>query len=270
MKRIGLAAFLTSVAMGCFAHAPFVAPSSYVVHGGNTAVLAGFAEAPFDAEVAIKGFDLKATLPNGEQQKLELHSSKALSTANVKTAQTGTYAITGLRTGELKYANIGQRWLRVLDAKAEGLAPLTQRSFVTPSEVSAQNQQVSVQRFDRLLSYFSKEKMSELPQEQNQQWLNLKFSAHPNQISLKTPFTVQLNLGQRAASGFQVLLEKQITQVNEAETAIKLQTNHLGEVTLPFAATGQYLVTITSPELAETVKPVAQTYRTILSLYVSP
>ena len=270
MKKIGLTCLLSILVVNSWAHAPFVAPSSYVVEGGNTAVLAGFAEQAFDSEVAIKGFNFKVLTPKGETQELTLSHSKALSLADVKTDQAGTYTVTGLRTGELKYAKVGQRWLRVLDAKTEGLSPLTERHFVTPSEVQAKSQQFTVQRFDQLLSYFSKQQQSELKQEYTQQGLSLVFSSHPNQISLKKPFTIKLNLGNKPASGFQVTLEKQITTLGEAEKVTQLQTNGSGEVTLLFPAVGQYLVTMTSPEQSEKFRPNAQTYRTILSLYVNP
>ena len=270
MKKIGLTCLLSILVVNSWAHAPFVAPSSYVVEGGNTAVLAGFAEQAFDSEVAIKGFNFKVLTPKGETQELTLSHSKVLSLADVKTDQAGTYTVTGLRTGELKYAKVGQRWLRVLDAKTEGLSPLTERHFVTPSEVQAKTQQFTVQRFDQLLSYFSKQQQSELKQEYTQQGLSLVFSSHPNQISLKKPFTIKLNLGNKPASGFQVTLEKQITTLGEAEKVTQLQTNGSGEVTLLFPAVGQYLVTMTSPEQSEKFRPNAQTYRTILSLYVNP
>ncbi len=270
MKKIGLTCLLSILVVNSWAHAPFVAPSSYVVEGGNTAVLAGFAEQAFDSEVAIKGFNFKVLTPKGETQELTLSHSKVLSLADVKTDQAGTYTVTGLRTGELKYAKVGQRWLRVLDAKTEGLSPLTERHFVTPSEVQAESQQFTVQRFDQLLSYFSKQQQSELKQEYTQQGLSLVFSSHPNQISLKKPFTIKLNLGNKPASGFQVTLEKQITTLGEAEKVTQLQTNGSGEVTLLFPAVGQYLVTMTSPEQSEKFRPNAQTYRTILSLYVNP
>ena len=270
MKKIGLTCLLSILVVNSWAHAPFVAPSSYVVEGGNTAVLAGFAEQAFDSEVAIKGFNFKVLTPKGETQELTLSHSKVLSLADVKTDQAGTYTVTGLRTGELKYAKVGQRWLRVLDAKTEGLSPLTERHFVTPSEVQAKSQQFTVQRFDQLLSYFSKQQQSELKQEYTQQGLSLVFSSHPNQISLKKPFTIKLNLGNKPASGFQVTLEKQITTLGEAEKVTQLQTNGSGEVTLLFPAVGQYLVTMTSLEQSEKFRPNAQTYRTILSLYVNP
>lgn len=138
-----------------------------------------------DSEVAIKGFNFKVLTPKGETQELTLSHSKALSLADVKTDQAGTYTVTGLRTGELKYAKVGQRWLRVLDAKAEDLVPLAERHFMTPSEVQAKTQQFTVQRVDQLLSYFSKQKQSEVKQERVQQGLRLEFSGHPNQISLK-------------------------------------------------------------------------------------
>lgn len=186
--------------------------------------------ASFDSEVAIKGFNFKVLTPKGETQELTLTHSKALSLADVKTDQAGTYAVTGLRTGELKYAKVGQRWLRVLDAKAEDLMPLAKRHFVTPSEVQAKTQQFTVQRFDQLLSYFSKQQYSEVKQDPMQQGLRLELSGHPNQISLKTPFRVKLNLGNKPASGFQVTLEKQATTLGEAEKAIQLETNGSGEV----------------------------------------
>ena len=77
-------------------------------------------------------------------------------------------------------------------------------------------------------------------------------------------------MGNKPASGFQVTLEKQITTLGEAEKVTQLQTNGSGEVTLLFPAVGQYLVTMTSPEQSEKFRPNAQTYRTILSLYVNP
>lgn len=195
MKKIGLACLLSILVANGWAHAPFVAPSSYVVEGGNTAILAGFAEQAFDSEVAIKGFNFKVLTPKGETQELTLSHSKALSLADVKTDQAGTYTVTGLRTGELKYAKVGQRWLRVLDAKAEDLVPLAERHFVTPSEVQAKTQQFTVQRFDQLLSYFSKQQYSTVKQDPTQQGLRLEFFRTSKSNFIKNSIQSEIEFG---------------------------------------------------------------------------
>lgn len=264
-----LACVMGSMTVGSFAHTPFVAPSSYVVQGGHSAILAGFSEQPFDSEVAIKGFDFKVIYPDGEDQALTLIASKALSIADIDTVQTGTYQMLGQRVGELKYAKLGERWLRILDAEASHVPALAARNFAIPTEVTAKDPQISVQRFDQVLSYFSKKQPSSLSTS-IEQGMQVGFSTHPNQISLQQPLSLQLKLNNKPAAGFQILLEKQATVLGESIQKQQVETNAMGEVVLPWTAAGQYRVTISSPEAKVGQKPNSVAYRTILSLWVNP
>lgn len=268
MKKTLLACAFTVISMSVLAHSPFTAPSNYAVAGENTSILAGFAEHPFDSEVAIRGFDFQVINPKVEVTKLELVGSASLSIANVDSSVDGTYQIIGKRSAAIQYAKVGKRWLRVLDAKGSNVPPLDVRSFVLPSELSVKHEKLEVQRIDELLSYFSKYKTSDIQLNTSTQGLSLEYSAHPNNIKVGQLLRLTVKLNQKAVEGYQVQLEKQQTSTAEKSQAIKLKTNRQGEVELPFHDKGQYLVTITSPEQSENVKPQLNTYRSILSIYV--
>lgn len=266
MKKIAFALCLSSLSSFAFAHFPFVAPINYWVNGGHSAVISGFAAHALDSEIAIKGFDFNVINPNGEQRHLDLVHVHSLSMADINTAESGTYQILGIRTAELPYAKIGQRWLKVLDAKAEKIPPLSERQFVLPRELNSKTTQMTVKRYDQVISYLSKTATSAL--HINNQGLNIAFSQHPNKLSLQQPLTLTLTYNQQPAVDYIVSWEKQ--QQTEAEKTVVMQelTNQQGQVVLPFSAVRQYVVTIRSPEPKVTQKPVAETYRTRVTVYV--
>lgn len=270
MKYKILALLLGSITTASMAHSPFVAPNSYLVNGGNTGIIAGFAEQPFDSEVAIRGFDFQVIYPDGEIDDLTLLNSKTMSIADVDTAQAGTYQVIGTRSADIKYAKQGRRWLRVLDAKADAVAPLAERQFTIPSEITAKTPQMSVKRHDVIQSYFTKKSVSPVNTVGMNNGLSLYFSEHPNKITLNQPLTLQVKLQNTPAVNYQVELEKQPMQDSEKVEVIKLITNTKGEVVLPIKMTGQYVVTVISPELKEAQQPDSETYRSIVSFYVNP
>lgn len=265
-----MALALATMSFSLMAHAPFTAPSNYVVSGGNTSIIAGFAEHPFDSEVAIRGFDFQVIDPKNQVKKLELVNTTSMSSANVDSSIDGTYQIIGQRQAAIQYAKIGKRWLRVLDAKGENVPPLDVRTFVLPSELTAKNEKFEVQRIDEALSYFSKYKTSDISINQSKSGLSLGYSVHPNEIKMGQPFTLNIQLNDKPASGYHVQLEQQQTDLTQKPSIVKLKTDAKGQVQLPFKAVGQYVVTVTSPEQQENKKPEAMTYRSILSVYVNP
>ena len=270
MKKTLLACTLAMICVNALAHSPFIAPSNYIVNGNNTSILSGFAEHAFDSEVAIRGFDFYVVNPKHEQKNLEVVSTSSLSSANVESTIDGTYQIVGKRSASIQYAKVGKRWLRVLDAKGENVPPLDARSFVLPTELSPKNEKLDVSRIDELLSFFSKYQTSDIQKNQSKVGLSFDYSVHPNSIKVGKSFTLTVKLNEKAADGYQVQLEKQQTSATEKSEVLKLKTNAQGQVQLPFNEKGQYLVTVTSPELNETIKPQLNTYRSILSVYVNP
>lgn len=270
MKKTLLAYAFAVMSMSALAHSPFTAPSNYAVDGANTSILAGFAEHPFDSEVAIRGFEFQVINPKAEVKKLELVSSASLSIANVDSSVDGTYQIIGKRSAAIQYARVGKRWLRVLDAKGTNVPPLNVRSFILPSELNAKHEKFEVQRVDELLSYFSKYKTSDIQPNVSVSGLTLEYSVHPNSMKVGQPLNLTVKLNQKAAASYQVQMEQQQTNIAEKTQPLKLKTDAQGQVTLPFNAAGQYVVTISSPEHQENVKPDAVTYRTILTVFVNP
>ena len=269
MKKIILALALSAVSYTAMAHAPFTAPSNYVVNGANTSILAGFAESPFDSEVAIKGFDFHVINPKGEVKNLTLSHTQSLSIANVDSSVDGTYQIIGKRAAAIQYAKVGKRWLRVLDAKGASVPPLEAREFILPTELTNKHEKFDVERIDTLLSYFSKYQSSTLAKPQAVTGLALAFSKHPNLIQAGDSTTLTVQLGEKAVANYLVNVEQQQTHVAEKPQTLKLKTNAQGQVVLNLKP-GQYIVTITSPETDENVKPAAVTYRTIVSMHVAP
>lgn len=268
MKKAILALAVSLVSINSFSHAPFVTPSNFVVAGGHTAILAGFAESPFDSEVAIRGFEFNVVNPLGEKKALSLTNIKALSVADVETSQKGTYQVIGQREAKIKYANLDQRWLRVLDTKGTSLKPLSERDFIAETEITEKIPQVSINRFDEVVTYFSKVKSSDL-QHNVQENLTLNYSVHPNKLKKNQPLILELSVKGKVAKSFNVEVEKQQNQLNMEAISFKTTANDKGKVILNFPESGAYIVTISSPDIAENVKPKADVYRTIISLNVA-
>lgn len=269
MKKWLAAYALGLCTLQVWAHAPFVAPSSYLVQGGNTAILAGFAEAPFDSEVAIRGFEFQVIHPQGENKSLELTNVSSISTAAIETAQAGSYQIVGVRSGNLKYAKVGQRWLRVLDAKQDTLPPLQQRHYITPVELKPTFEQLTVNREDQLLSYFSKTHSSALHTLGQSDGLQVRFATHPNLLTAEQPLALSVTINNQPAKLYDVKVEKQSHSEKENRGVQNLKTDANGKLNVAFKGAGQYLLTITSPEAPLTVKPEANSHRTIISLWVN-
>ena len=268
LKNLILACGACLSSLTAMAHAPFVSPSSYLVEGGNTAILAGFAEKAFDTEVAIRGFEFQVIQSNGESKNLNLVNSKTVSVADVETTQNGTYQIIGERSGNLKYVKLDQRWLRVLDAKAANVPPLKERSFAASDEVNDKSETMTVNRDDQVITYFTKGKISPI-KSQSLDGLQISYSQHPNQLSVKQTLQLKLELNKKGVENYKVEVEKQQNSVLDQAFETQLKTNKKGVVELKFPSAGQYLITITSPESKLTEKPQKQNYRTIISLYVA-
>lgn len=259
---------MSVISINTLAHSPFLAPQSYWAHGANTPILAGFAEKPFDSEVAIRGFELSAVLPNGEMKALSLTNSKTISVADLNIEQSGTYEILGERSSPLRYVKVDKRWLRVLDARGTQLPPLEKRPFITEGEYSDQNEQITVNRDDQIVSYLSKSETSALKNKKNSQGLVLDYSVHPNLLNTQKPLLLKVNLNQKPVVGYSVNVEKKLDALVSNKDSVNLKTNALGEVSITFKSAGEYIVTITSPETVINEKPQAQQYRTIVSLFV--
>ena len=208
MNKLILSALVLMTTSFSYAHAPFVAPYQFLVQGGNTAITAGFADAPFDTEVAIRGFDFIQINPKGEQSKLELTNTKTLSVADLAVPLDGSYQILGQRQGELKYAKVANRWMRILDVKADRLPPLSKREFIASSEVTVKMPQKASIRYDEVLTYVSKKTNSDLTVIAGRP-LNIAYSIHPNQLSQTKPLLLSAHLHGKVVQGGSVVLEKE-------------------------------------------------------------
>lgn len=268
MKKTVLALIVGLTSFSGFSHAPFVAPSNYIVAGGHTAVLAGFAELPFDSEVAIRGFEFNAFNPLGEKKELSLTNIKAVSVGDVETSKNGTYQVIGQRKANIKYANLDQRWLRVLDTKGTTLKPLSERDFIAETEITNKTPQASIMRFDDVVTYFSKGSSSALQKIANEN-LTLKYSVHPNELKKNQPLIIDLSIKGKVAKNFNVEVEKQHNRLGEEDVVMKTISNDKGKIILNFPESGAYIVTISSPDTNEKVKPQMDIYRTMVSINVS-
>lgn len=259
---------LFSASMTVQAHSPFIAPQAYIIEGNGTAIIGGYAEAPFASEFALSGFTVAVNTPNGVQP-LELQGTKALSAADVETKVAGTYKITANRENKLEFANVNGKWLRVMESHSETLPPLAERSFITPAEVTAKNKKVSSTRYEQLIGYFSKEKLTDTVLQHSQKGLDVQFSQHPNSLTTAQPLTLTFTVDGKVQKGLSLVAIKQWASVAEKEIEIKQTTNEKGQVQLSFPQAGQYIVEVNSPETAEKVQPAAQTYRLNIALQVN-
>lgn len=261
--------FLFATTMAVQAHLPFIAPQSYVVDGNSTSVLAGFAEIPFASEVALRGFSVHLTTPEKTITPLTLNSNKAIAIADIETKTAGTYRIDATRDNTLEYVQVGKKWLRVMDSKASDLKPLAERNFILPSEITAKMKKVTHIRHEQLLTFFSKEKISNEVLTPNSDGLAVAFSQHPNTLQHGQTLTLSLSAQAKAQAGLEVITVKQLTHVDEKEVELKQTTDQKGNVVLAFPQSGQYFIQINSPTVADTVQPAAQSYRLHLAVQVN-
>ena len=209
------------------AHAPYVAPYQFFVEGGNTPIVAGFAEGAFDSEVAIRGFEFSSVNPKGESKELPLTNIHSISMANLPVAEEGTYQILGQRDEKIKYANLDGRWLRVLDPKGTALASLKERQFIAESELKTETPQISVTRFDELTTYLTKKKTSDLTPLKSH--VKVNYSTHPNQLRKGQTVGLNVTLHNQPASKFEMKVEKKLTTVNEKEWSTEAKTDSKGK-----------------------------------------
>ena len=80
---------------------------------------------------------------------------------------------------------------------------------------------------------------------------------------------IDLAVKGRVAKNFNIEVEKQHISLGEKDVVMKTISNNKGKVILNFSETGAYIVTVSSPDTEEKVKPIADVYRTIISLNVS-
>ncbi|MCH4247673.1 MAG: DUF4198 domain-containing protein [Acinetobacter populi] len=264
-----VSALLFAASMAVQAHSPFIAPQAYTIDGDGTAVIGGFAEAPFASEFALSGFAVAVNDPNGQVQQLELKGTKFLTAADAETKAEGTYKITATRENKLEFANVNGKWLRVMESHNEQLPPLAERNFITPAEVTAKIKKVSSTRYEQLIGYFSKAKLTDTVLQANQKGLDVQFSQHPNSLTTAQPLTLTFTVDGKVHKGLDIVAIKQWASVDEKEIEIKQTSNEKGQVQLAFPQAGQYIIEVNSPATAEKAQPAAQTYRLNIALQVN-
>ncbi|OUY06708.1 DUF4198 domain-containing protein [Acinetobacter populi] len=264
-----VSALFFAASMTVQAHSPFIAPQAYTIDGDGTAVIGGFAEAPFASEFALSGFAVAVNDPNGQVQQLELKGTKFLTAADAETKAEGTYKITATRENKLEFANVNGKWLRVMESHNEQLPPLAERNFITPAEVTAKIKKVSSTRYEQLIGYFSKAKLTDTVLQANQKGLDVQFSQHPNSLTTAQPLTLTFTVDGKVHKGLDIVAIKQWASVDEKEIEIKQTSNEKGQVQLAFPQAGQYIIEVNSPATAEKAQPAAQTYRLNIALQVN-
>lgn len=268
-QMTAVSALLFAASMTVQAHSPFIAPQAYTIDGDGTAVIGGFAEAPFASEFALSGFAVAVNDPNGQVQQLELKGTKFLTAADAETKAEGTYKITATRENKLEFANVNGKWLRVMESHNEQLPPLAERNFITPAEVTAKIKKVSSTRYEQLIGYFSKAKLTDTVLQANQKGLDVQFSQHPNSLTTAQPLTLTFTVDGKVHKGLDIVAIKQWASVDEKEIEIKQTSNEKGQVQLAFPQAGQYIIEVNSPATAEKAQPAAQTYRLNIALQVN-
>lgn len=260
---------MLSAAMLAQAHSPFVAPQAYIVDGNTATVLGGYAEAPFAAEFALSGFALSVTHPTGEVQPLEVKGTKYLTAADVETKAEGTYKVTGTRENALEFAQVNGKWLRVMENHGDTLPPLAERSFITPAEVTKKMKTAKSVRYEQLVGFFSKAKVTNDVLKSTAQGLDVHFSQHPNSLTANQAVNLTVTLNGKAQQGYSVVVLKELATAGEEEFELEQTTNTQGQVQLNLPKAGQYIVEINPPEVSEKVQPAAQSFRQNIAIRVN-
>lgn len=268
LKMSLLTVSLAFVSIASLAHSPFIAPQSYVVDGGTTTVLGGYAEAAFASEFAISGFSITVTTPQGVVQQLEPQASKYLTIADVETQDEGSYKVVATKDSTIEYAQIKGQWYRIMQAHTDKLPPLTERSFAQPSEVAANAKKISTTNHTQLVSYFSKGQVSDGVLKTTGQGFEVAFSTHPNQLKAGQVLQLSLTANGQPLPNYEVKALKQIQTVADKEVEINVKSNAHGQIELILPTAGQYLLEVKSPTADKKQQPSSQSFRSNIAIAV--
>ena len=267
LLRTALCAGIASVLPAALAHSPFIAPQAFIVDGKAITAIGGFAESPYSSEFPLKGFVLTLTGPGGSAEPVETTNLKTATVADLEVKEPGTYRLQASRENRLDFAQADGRWLRILDIKRSDLPPLSERPYILKSEVTSAMEQTSSLRQEQLVSYFTRDKLSDGVLAPGSKGLDVRFATHPNALKSTQPVKLGVTLDGKAQSGYGIAAIKRQTVAGEEARKITGSTDAQGQAELVLAP-GQYLIEVTSPEPPAKVKPAAVGYRQNIAIQV--
>lgn len=231
-----------------FAHYPFVAPLSYQTFNNHTAIIAGFYDNPFAAEVAIKNFKFHYHTPTGEKIYLDdtdWSNTQTLSSYSLENKQDGTYRIRGEKLGNtMTFAQFDKSWKTVIQA-APKTAQAQNDNVVYAKDLKKNTPQKTVQNIDIIETFVSRRQTSDRVIQHIHEGFDVQFLTHPNVIQQNQPIQLKILDNKQGIAALKVEILAPTTDFSREEKVYQsLKTDETGALNFKLAEKGQYLLKI--------------------------
>ena len=271
------------------AHAPFVAPESFVVSRDWVTVTAGMhEETPLVPDFAIRApGDLLATGPDGRAVKVEgVVQLKGLTAADVPLPAPGLYRVsTGSRVArEMTWAQVDGTWRPIRPARPGGgmaggpprdghLAAPGRREGEGPPPLEAAPSgapTVHTTAYLRADTYVVRGGAPKATTKPDGAGLELAPTADPTAIYLDTALPLSVLLDGRPAPGMQLLVRRADGPYAERKTTFTAVSDAAGRASVKFPLPGAYVIEAQTAPAAPGARPPERTYLSTLTVEVTP
>ncbi|RYZ89779.1 MAG: DUF4198 domain-containing protein [Moraxellaceae bacterium] len=256
-------------AMPAMAHQAYIIALGDMPEGKQVLLHAGYTEALFVPEFPLEA-SYSSLSPDGQKQGLQpLTGAKSATLLELPLPQPGTYKVVATKQSKTNYAQQNGQWKAVYDMAADKAPAASERPYLINSEVKATDQQQVSTLHGHVLTYVSKEKTSSTVLAPTGEGLEFKLAQHPNQLTQQQGLTLQVLFNGKPISGVGLHLERAgapHAHDENAEDKPDFVSNQDGQVIIPFAQAGQYLLHATYPNQKTGAQPVSDRYQSALSL----
>lgn len=230
------------------AHFPYVAPLSYQTFNNHSAIVSGFYDNPFAAEVAIKHFKFYVHNPLGE--KIEIsddHWSKtqSLSSYTLENKIEGTYRIRGLKQGTAsRFVLDGKVWKALIGGQP-ALNKAISENVIYASQLSKKTKIKTVQTTEIIETFVSRKHTSNKVIEHLDAGFAIQFLSHPNAIQAAQPIQLRVLDDLKGIAGLNVEILAQTADFSRDRKVYQsVQTDAQGALNFMIKDKGQYLLKI--------------------------
>lgn len=261
MKKFILLGLLISSSL--YAHEPFVSTPTNMTTNNHVLVTSGYTEEALNTEVALKNVTFNVVEPNNNIQTITPEPQlKSATVFDLPLAIDGTYQISSKISKQLQYTYFNNEWRPFFDIAADKVAPLSERTFLIPSDFKTPPQLSEVTREWTIQNYLSKKHSSAITYSVNNA-IKVQFSTNPTEIKAHQPITLDISYDGKPLNNANVTLRSVGQTTKQAQHFV---SDMAGKVSITFPQAGQYLVSVT-PTVDGKVKPSTQRY-TLISLTV--
>lgn len=248
VRNLSLISSSLVIASAAQAHYPYVAPLSYQTFNNHSAIISGFYDNPFVAEIAIKNFKFHVHIPAG--QKIELKDTdwaktQTLSSYSLENKADGTYRIRGEKAGSMSsFAQVNKDWKTLIEgqpAADKAISP----NVVYRSQLAKNAKIKTVQTQEIIETFVSRRVVSSVAASHVHDGFDVQFITHPNVIQVNQPIQFKVLDNQKGIEGLSAEILVQTTDCSRDTKVLKtVTTDEQGILNFSLLEKGQYLLKI--------------------------